>query len=124
MSGYTPRPGDRVRVTYEATVRSIPGGSPVVLNPGAGGWFIPSAFPSVQVELIEPAPVSFVVGGGITEEMGEPPNHSIVTDRRGNAWERLSLSWWCTVLDRGSSWEVLQQLRPLTLLRRGDGTAQ
>lgn len=118
VTGYVPKPGDRVRATRELVVERVDSDSWILPADGAGFFSLGFA-----VELVEAALVPFVVGGPITPEMGEPPASSIVSDKYRDAWQRRTRGWFIAwAASSACGWQELAQSGPLTLLRLGDGS--
>lgn len=83
MSGYTPKPGDRIRISAEGIVQEVSAHEVTV----EGGIYDRAEY---DFELIE-AP--FVVGQPITPEMGEPPEGSVIRSDAGSVYENVGSGW-------------------------------
>lgn len=95
---YAPRVGDKVRMVpkpSEGIVAKVTGDGQYLIDyAGPGGWsqrdhFHPAKY---AFELLEAAPVLFVVGQAVTEEMGEPPVGSAVV-QNGNMYVHREDEW-------------------------------
>ncbi len=56
----------------------------------------------------------------LTADDPEPPIGSVVLDRDGGMWQRLSLVWYLAGLDVRRGWNGLRAVGPVTLLYRGE----
>jgi len=56
----------------------------------------------------------------LTADDPEPPIGSVVLDRDGGMWQRLSLGWCLAGLDDTCGWNGLRAVGPVTLLHRGE----
>jgi len=56
----------------------------------------------------------------LTADDPEPPIGSVVLDRDGGMWQRLSLDWCLAGLDDTRGWNGLRAVGPVTLLYRGE----
>lgn len=128
MGGHTPKPGDRCKLRFtswiDATIDRVDEtciSYHHTCNPMAFGSAVHSA---VDLELIQAAPVPFVVGQPITPEMGEPPLYSVVGHPNGPlCWQRVRKGWMAADGRDGMAWEDFERAgAPMILLRLGDGS--
>lgn len=117
------KPGDRVRVTREFEVKEVRGG----YIKGASGVnlsFEPIAEGDFREWLVlDRKCEEFVVGGYITEAMGEPPAGSVVHNGI-RAYERRTDIWQGIGSDTRYPWREFEgalRMGVLTLLKLGDG---
>lgn len=117
MTGYEPKRGDKIRVSYEGVVTSI---DTHVVTLNEDRYFYVS---KAHVELVEAAPTPFEVGKPLTVEMGEPPIGSAIleVDRSSDhcVWQRHKNGWANTLGGKNIPWSDAEIYRPYLLLHLG-----